>query len=300
MTTADIEAAAHFVAVTRRSGVFPTEQGEASAALYGWYLNPMPLPAHTGPIHPSDLNLPAALDAAHIGATSFSGGWRAESVSTWGRAAATRDGVTRLLHRNQYRVPRRPGLRAEPGDALLVNSAWTWIDEATGFWMSRVGPWPPEGADRLIRVYWNVVPDHTPGLVSALTNLLWDRGVSSAMMKTPASADHVGRADAFVLYLAPESFTAVKDVFVDHVDVPLRAPTPRFTRRLEDGLAYSEGPLNGDSFGDACCTAMTRALLRTERARQTADSADIVKILTTGFVKAGYDPNRLYRLPRVR
>ena len=158
MSNTDIDEAARFVATSRRSGGFPIEQGQASAALYAWYMNPTPLPPRTGPLQPSDLNLPAALDAAHSGAGSFTGGWRAKSVSTWGRVTAIRDDATRLLHRNDYRVPLRPGLRAEPGDALLVTSAWTWIDEETGFWMSRVGPWPPDGAERLVRVYWNVAP----------------------------------------------------------------------------------------------------------------------------------------------
>ena len=90
-------------------------------ALYRWYLNPTPLPAPIGPLQPFELSLPAALRAAPAASTSNEGGWRAESVSR-SRALAHRGDLTRVLERRQYRVPVRPELRAEPGDALLVSA----------------------------------------------------------------------------------------------------------------------------------------------------------------------------------
>lgn len=270
------------------------ETAPLSDRLYLWYLNPTPLPELTGPVLPHELGMPGVLRSAHHDGARFEGGWRAESVSTHGRALAHKGRLSRLLDRSEYTVPARRGLRAQPRDSLLVSRCWDWIDEETGFWHLRRGDWPPEGADRLTRVYWNCPPSGAACVLGAITEALSVDSSAPFMLKTPASPVHHGRADAIVLYLAPDGFSAREAALRDVARVlahHLRPQTPRMTFRLAPGVAIAEGSLDGDSFGDVRCRLIAAAYERaTPDAR--ADEATLMTLIEDAFTDAGLDPAR--------
>lgn len=283
------------------SGPGPRAEDEKALAdhLYPWYLNPTELEAPNGPLRPFELDLPAALRAAHCDSTRFEGGWRAERVSTWGRVVARKGELERFLDRSEYLVPSRPGLRAQPGDALVASSYWSWVDEATGFWHARRHAWPPEGADRLVRIYWNVSPEAAPRLLHELSAVLADAPTASYMVKTPARPEHSGRADAFVLYLGPLGFgdleTGIRDL-AGRLSGTLRPAAPRFTLPLGVGVALAEGDITGESFGEARCRLVARAFLETPDEKRRSATALAAAIAAT-FVAAGLDPHQPHLEP---
>lgn len=297
MSASDRAALADLVIDAARDGSLPVDLDDLRAVLYRWYLNTETLSSKTGPLRAADLNLAGALDAAHAGRSTFSGGWTAEQVSTWGRVVASRGETNRIVNRHEYRVLGRAGLRAQPGDSLLVSAAWTWIDEASGYWMTRAGPWPPANTDRLARVYWNVDPRRAPDLVAHLTGVLRAEHVESFMIKTPASPVHIGRADALVLYTAPLTFENVRARLVDVGDIALRTRVPRFTQTLMSGVGYAEGALDGDSFGDSICAALAPAIAERHPELATADREQLADVLAAELRNAGYDPARPHLLP---
>lgn len=296
----DIYAAAE--ALTSGSLELPLPDSEAALAecLYPWYLNPTPIAAPSGHLQPWELDLAASLRASHADALRFEGGWRAETVSNWGRSVVERDGLTRVVNRSDYLVPARPGLRAEPGDAVMASGAWEYVDDETGFWHARRGVWPPKGADRLIRLYWNSDPANVTRLFHELTKLFAEFPSASYMVKTPANPDHNGRSDAFVMYLGPDEFATLEEgleIVAATLENELRSAAPRFTLPLAKGLALAEGDLNGDSFGETRCRMVSEAYF--SAAPTTRQSASLLsQCIATCFESAGLDPEQPHLLPR--
>jgi hypothetical protein len=276
----------------------PTAESLAEA-LYTWYLNTTPLPAPTGPLLPWELDLPAALRGAQRGATRFEGGWSVESVSSWGRAVAKRGELSRVLDRIEYSAPARRGLRARPGDALVVTHFWDWIDEDTSFWHQRRGCWPPPDADRLVRTYWNVAPGDAPEVVVSLVALLSEPDDVPFMLKTPALPDHNGRADAIVLYLGSDGFAACEPRLrcaARQLAPSLRPATPRMTLALTPGVGLAEGRLDGESFGEMRCRLLADAFLAAPT-ESRAEPAALEPFVRSAFEAAGLDPDRPHLEP---
>lgn len=302
MIHADLEAAAEALA-TGGLGAIPEDEATLVELLYSWYLHATELEPNTGSLQPVEIDLPATLRAAHRDTTIFEGGWRAEKVSTWGRVVAKKGSLTRVLDRSEYHVPGRPGLRAQPGDRLVVSRYWGWVDEESGFWHARRGEsWPPTGADRLVRLYWNAGPAAVPALLHELSALMAMAPEASYMMKTPARPEHSGRADAFVLYLGPGDFAALEPAFralAGRLAGSLRPATPRFAMRLAAGVAMAEGHLAGDSFGEARCRLIARTFLNLAGTGRVPGplAATLAEGIAATFTAAGLDPNRPHLEP---
>jgi len=299
MTHPDLRAAADQLISGDEELAAERDEETLAGRLYSWYLNTTPLPRQDGRLLPYEVSLPAALRAAHADSTRFEGGWKAETVSTWGRVVATKGPLTRYLERGEYTVPRRPGLAPRPNDPLLVARCWAWIDEETGFWHTRHGIWPPTGADRLVRVYWNAIPREGPALIGHLSRVLVHANAVSSMLKTPAQREHGGRADAFVLYLGASDFAALLTDLrgvAQELSSRLRPATPRFARPLAPGVAFAEGKLEGDSFGESRCRLVARAFT-TAPDDIRAEAPRLTDRITEQFRAAGLDPERPHLEP---
>jgi hypothetical protein len=297
----DVVAAAAWLAA--REATVAADQLEHE--LYGWYLRAERLPAQPGLPGPADVDLAAALDAAHAEATRFTGGWMATAAGAGGIAVARRDGVERPLGRAEYVVPARPGLPARAGDALAARAAWTYLDDDHAFWYTRRGAWPPAGADRLARTYVAVAPTAEPVVVAALTGLLAAHPAVPYRLKAhlPAGlpAERTVRADSVVLYLGsgdaaaldgplPAALAALADV--------VRPGRPRFTAELVPGVpgvGRAESSLHGESFGEARTRVLAAAWVALDGAtRRDPDRA--VAALVAALGRAGVDPARPHLL----
>lgn len=260
--------------------------------LYAWYINATPLPVRTGEVTPIDVDMAAALRAAHWGAERYEGGWKAESVSTRGRVVARRGDLTRVLTRGEYVAAAGPLRHAAPGDALIVAACWDWTDDATGYWYTRRGEWPPPGARTLRRVYWNCAPADAPHVVSRITGLLGPLVEHPYTLKTPASAEHNGRADAIVLYLGPNSCDRLEPAIsstAHELADRLRDVVPRFTRRIAPGVAISESAPDGESFGQARCELLAETYLAAGPA-QRRSAARLLQAFRVALEERGLDP----------
>ncbi|MCL1588001.1 MAG: T3SS effector HopA1 family protein [Actinomycetia bacterium] len=297
-----IHADLHEVAVLLSSGGLAAESGTEAPldeALYAWYLNRSGPTTQGGLVLAYELSLPDALRAAHAGSIQFVGGSKAESVSTWGRVVTTSGPLQRMLERSEYVVPSRPGLRAEPGDSIAVSQCWDWVDEDRGFWYTRRGDWPPPQADRLVRVYWNCAPSVAPTIVGQLTAVLAANPEHSYTIKTIVSQQHGGRADALVLYLAPDGYAALEGFIVDTaagLADQMRNSTPKCAAVLSSGLAVAEGPIGGESFGQSRAALIAAAHNDADSGCDSRLEA-IVAGLEDVFEMAGLDAQRPYLEP---
>lgn len=294
----DLLAALAVSADLRASGL--DDAASLADRLYVWYLNPMPLPAPVGPLLPYEISLAAVLRASHSAAVRFEGGWRADTVSTRGRAVAKKGDLSRIVDRGEYAVAGRTGRSAEPGDALLVCSRWDWLDEDTGYWHTRRGDWPPRGADRLVRTYWNCPPRTAASLVAEITRVFDAAPRVPYMLKTAAIVDHGGRADALVLYTSPDGFATIEDDLrriASLATLELRPETPRMTLRLAAGVGLAEGRIDGDSFGRVRCGIIAGVVGSQCESRQL-DSKAVQCALEEALRERGLDAERPYLEPK--
>ena len=179
-----------------------------AAALYEhWYLQMSALPAPPGPLRPIELDVVAALRAAHAGSDRYEPGWRARRVSTHGRAEVARGDRTRVVDRGDYVVPDRPGLRAEPGDELTVaalrgHAGRRLLGDVPG----RLGARRHRGGDA--GCTGGCRRTRHPRSCARSPTLLLDEGAACAL-KAPTHAAGFARADAVVTYLRPPTFSAL-------------------------------------------------------------------------------------------
>ena len=274
-------------------GTGPAEEALADALYAGWYLQVAPEPPPSGPLRPVELDVVAALRAAHAGSDRFEPGWRARRVSTHGRAEAFRGERTRVVDRGDYLVPARPGLRAEPGDELALLAREDTVEN--GFWMTFFGDWERAATEVVTRLYWRVSAPAAPALVHALSGLLLDAEVSAAM-KAPVRGEGFARADAVVVYLPPAAFTALADrlaAVAEALDGALRDPPPRLARRLARGVGAAEGRAGAESFGQSRCRLVAAALA-------APDGTPAVERIRARLAAAGLDPDRPHLEPGSR
>ena len=281
------------------AGSYPGVDDLAAALYRGWYLQWSPGSASVaGPLCPADLDLPAALRAAHAGSERFVAGWRARLVSTRGRVEARRDGRTRLLDRCDYLVPARPGLRAEPGDELLVADRDDQVTD-DGFWATFMGGFDPRSRGVVVRVYWRVGPARAPALVRRFTQVLGDAGVPAAL-KVVTQSEAFARADAAVLYLPREAAGRVAGELRTAAAALapwLSDPPPRLTRRLARGVGVAESRSPGPSFGQSRCRLIAEALFEVGAAGPGLGAAERVEAIRARFAVASLDPDRPHLEP---
>jgi HopA1 effector protein family len=286
--------------VLDEAGPFPADAATLADQLYHlWYLNLRPPDARRGPPVPAELDLVAALEAAHAGSMRFEPGWIADRVSSTGRVEAAREGRRRLLRPGQYVDLDRPGSHPEPGDRLRVAETIATVDG--GFWVARTWAWVDGSADEppLTRLYVNVRLAGAADAVALLTEALADAAMPYAL-KVCLQLREAQRADSLVVYVPRDRYDAVRDV----VAAPLAAladaghlapAVPRLTARLRAGVAAADGAGTGGSYGQERCAILARALVATTD--RGAGAETVVVTCVEALEAAGLDPARPYLAP---
>ena len=273
----------------------PGLEGPAALAdwLYqGWYLNVRPAERPSGAPVPAEVDLPAALDAAHAGSLRFEPDWFAERVSSSGRVEAARGRRRRVVGPGQYVDIDRPVGQPEPGDRLRVLTGVTSIEG--GFWITRSWSFLEGGEQPLTRLYVNVRLTGAAAGVALLTARLLDADVPFAL-KVCLQLRDVQRADALVVYVPRDRFSAVRESIAGasaELDAAghLGSEVPRLTARLRAGVGAADGASAGSSYGQTRCAILGEALSRSPgisalAARERA---------TAAMQEAGLDPLRPY------
>ncbi|HWW61554.1 MAG TPA: T3SS effector HopA1 family protein [Thermoanaerobaculia bacterium] len=206
-----------------------------------------------------DINVPAPrthevidmteeLSAANATQERWDSGWTMSRIDARGRTVAHKRGLTHIAV---------PG-RFQDGAVLLEREQ---RDAQPGFYIALAGE-PVDHAQtevRMTRMYFHVTAAGAPQLLRALTSTL-NRYRVPFTFKTLSNAAAYSRADAAVLFFAKRFHRIVREL-VPHIieGVELRARTPLFTKKLEDGIGLAEDPGAGQSFGENRCRLLAQA-----------------------------------------
>ncbi|MDR7183283.1 hypothetical protein J2X85_000306 [Microbacterium trichothecenolyticum] len=144
----------------------------------------------------------------------------------------------------------RPGCRPAPGDLVTITRGSSGWDRASGWWWTHSGEGVPEGP--LDRWYTHSrSPEDSAALLPPLMGAFSDAGSAFSLKCLPGPAGY-GRPDALVAYtprvVRARVAAALRRRATDlapHVD----ASIPPTTRRIARGIAMSEDPADGTSFG---------------------------------------------------
>lgn len=148
------------------------------------------------------------------------------------------------------------------------------------------------------RLYWNIGPEGAIPLVRTLSGTLNKHRVpfQYKVLKRPRSMD---RPDTAVLYFPRYAIRRIEEVLpeiYDEVKTYLRWSTPPFTKRLAPGVAYSEDPGNGRSFGESRCQLLALLIWDALQAGATTPGA-LTASLVHALEERGYPLERLHLNP---
>jgi GNAT superfamily N-acetyltransferase len=277
----------------RSSPDVPTDAGPLAEWLYGgWYLNLRAPDVLQGPPIAEEIDIVAALEAAHAASVRFEDGWLADRVSTTGRVEGINGNRRRVLGPGQYVVVGRGGASAEPGDGLRVPGSLASVEH--GFWVARTWSFVEHPEAALTRVYVNARLRGCGAAVALLTAAL-EEARTPYGLKVNLQLRQAQRADAVVLYLPRDRFGSVRQQLAG-VAAALSAAghlvpaTPRLTAWLHAGIAAADGQAGGESFGQERCAIIASALVGVSGERATADA--IATRSFTAMREAGLDPSR--------
>lgn len=192
-------------------------------------------------------------------------------------------GATRAVSRGDYWSPARPGMPARVGDVVVtIDRAGGY--ESEGWWRAWSVGWDMTTTQPdVTRVYLSVRPDRVLDLPARLPSALDGAGLGWAL-KVAAVPAMLARPDCAVLYVhdhdREQAFGLVAATVTDLVDPAVRIP---FTRVIVPGVAWSQDPGDGTSFGEHRCGVLAAAFA-------AAPLADPVVAVEAGFLAAGLDP----------
>ena len=278
----------------------PPDAVALSAWLYGgWYLNLRAPAVEHGPPIAEEIDLVAALDAAHAASVRFEDGWIADRVSSTGRVEGVYGTRRRLLGPGQYVVFGRGGASAEPGDRLRVQGSLASVEH--GFWVARTWPFVEHPEADLTRIYVNARLRACGAAVGLLTGALEETRTPYGL-KVNLQLRQAQRADAVVVYVPRDRFGSVRPQLA-RVAAALSAAgylvpaTPRLTAWLHPGIAAADGRAGGESFGQERCAVIASALVGVRGERATADAVTTRSF--TALREAGLDPSRPWLAPGI-
>ena len=209
----------------------------------------------------------AALSQANTGTGSWEQGWRIAGRDSNGTIAVLKTDVTYWAlpenvraHKDlvvgapcEVRIPKEmrylvPGFYMAVGNYDLSESLPSTVTLTS--------------SSKLVRLYWHLTAETSIRFINMVTHLLNSNEIPFRVKVVSNPALYL-RADAGVLYLKDTSFSdsldALKELYRD-ISSGLRASVPMFTKLLAPGLAFAEDPGNGESFGQARCKLIARAL----------------------------------------
>lgn len=273
--TLDELQAAHQVLTTM------ADADDPAMALYEhWWAGPRPGGTAPGRWDPP---LGWALRAAHAGGLQWSpDSQRVLAAGAYG-AVAVADGTRRrALGRGDYiTIGRGAGLAPSVGTRLRVTRRRGGHGDQ-GWWRTWGPAWGHTEPDRaMTRLYFAPRRVEVARLVHQITRVIPPH-TENWSLKVATDPVALDRADAVVLYV-PDScradvFGTVVDACGDHV----RNASPPFTQLLRPGIAWSEDPGDGRSFGEVRCRWLSDAYWRAD-----ARCAAFVDVVAEVFAEHG-------------
>ena len=200
------------------------------------------------------------------------------------------DGV--VFHADADTLDLPTGVR--PGDAIVARVPGENLGIPGGFY-TRYGNF---GAARrrqtTHRYYWNIEPAGRSLLVSRIATALNAREVPFRVKV--ANDERTLRCDACVLYVAASDHDvrAIVCSIAEQLSSHLGSRTPVGTLRLRPGLAFSEDPDDGSSFGSRLCALLADGIIRVDLA--TTQPSRRSRDLIAWLARKGVDPQSPHRV----
>lgn len=234
----------------------------------------------------------ARLQAVGVDRTFWQAGWNLAAIDQQGICTVERDGMRYRSLRRDVRNEHGP---LQVGAEVALRVPGNAPDLMPGFHtLLRGRDSGTRGSTWVVRLYWNLTSEVATRWLSETSSQLDKLGIpfTAKVLDDPRA---YGRADAGVLYLAPNSWREAMPGVVriyHHLQHALCRPTPLFTLPLAPGLAVAEGPSDGQSFGEHRCRLIAGALVDAFEHGMAVDSA-----VDAAFQQAGLDPAKPYRAP---
>lgn len=235
-----------------------------------------------------DPPLTRALRAPHTGALSWSPQDH-EALPLGGHGAAVIADPSCRTHPRavggggDITVRTGAGLASTFGARLRISRRRDGQDDR-GWWRTWGEGWPVgEPRQGLSRIYFAPRRIEVARLVQSITHLVTDITPtwSLTVATEPAALD---RADAVVLHLPDECRAAAFAALGPECATRVRNSSPPFTQVLAPGIAWSEEPGDGQSFGELRCRWLGEAYRRAE-----ARCAAFIDVVTEVFGEHGVD-----------
>jgi len=235
-------------------------------------------------------DMASVLDATVALTSRWENGWVALKTSRVGQCLASYSGQTRIFSPGDYANLTRPGSPILPGESLAVSVRVSWVDKATGFWVTQAAEGAPEPP--LIRIYWSVNPEEVSRVLREVLGAFDDLKVKFSL-KCPVRSAEYARVDTIVSYVEARKralvVTKVKTV-AKELAMHLREPVPPLTLKIAKGVSYAENISNTESFGQTRCTALVSGVLALLDRPVTEEQG--VQILARSLEKHGIDPKK--------
>lgn len=232
---------------------------------------------------------------AHPGGSWRDPGWIVTSLSP-PRAVISRAGlsVTAFIEELDHADTGGPAV----GDDVALRRPPVLPGVSPGY-LTVAGDTPfPQGAQQLLRHYWNVSADGAPALIGALGRTL-DRHRVAFRLKVVASPLGYDRCDSAVLYTLRTDHVLTHDLVGAawrKVARFLANEVPVFCLRLAPGLGLAEDPPGQESFGLNRCRLLAEGLIAAHAAGLDDAPARLTQVIAA-FESAGVSLDRPHLNP---
>jgi len=152
--------------------------------------------------------------------------------------------------------------------------------------------------DAEVRVYWSLTKEAVEAFVARTVDLI-ARCSLSLSAKVAERTEMYTRADAAVMYMSETTYRSaiphllgIYSAISDHI----KPTTPSLTLKLADGVGLAESPIDGRSFGQFVCAALTGGVSRIGRER-VKSVCDKLAVLRQSIETVGSDADAVYLQP---
>jgi hypothetical protein len=211
-----------------------------------------------------------ALSAANIGRGYWEDGWEIGAIGA-NDIVAVKAGLAVRAKPQAYVVV--PGDPVAPGTRLSLRFPKEFRRMLPGFYLVLSDRQLIEdGAQPLVRLYWNLTAEGAASFVKHTTSLLNQADLPFRLKVLNDPAQYT-RCDSGVIYVFKHDYEAACALFesiYEQVATHLKPTTPVFTKPLAPGLGLAEDPGQPESFGLHRCRLLADGLIRAYEQGQTS------------------------------
>jgi hypothetical protein len=236
------------------------------------------------------------LSAANAGSGVVESGWSVTHLEQ-GSVVLHRAGLDVWVHPDECITA--DGRPPRSGDAVGLRLPPEHLQVSPGYYLALAeADFPVSSTERIVRLYWNLLPAGAETFIRAATTILNAAGLAFRA-KVLNNADRFHRCDAGVLYVPRSEYVRHRQLIADvhrQVAPRLRRRTPVFTKRLAPGVGLAEDDGTGRSFGMERCRLLAEAAV-TAHERGKPSLRGKVEAGVARFDQAGVDIARPYLRP---